>query len=162
MNINGTVTTGLWSVAGAQGAYWKQGWLNLAPWVGQTNVRVRFRAVTGAGELSDIAIDDVFVGNLTPTFGCTETTAANYSSAANINNGTCSYACPGGQQRVRIDLVADNYPGEISWTLKNGATNTTLASGGSTGTTLCVPTNTCLVFRINDSYGCLLYTSRCV
>ncbi|MBK6754926.1 MAG: hypothetical protein IPG69_15425 [Flavobacteriales bacterium] len=153
MNINGTVTTGLWSVAGAQGAYWKQGWLNLAPWVGQTNVRVRFRAVTGAGELSDIAIDDVFVGNLTPMFGCTETTAANYNSAANINNGTCSYTCPGGQQRVRIDLVADNYPGEISWTLKNGATNTTLASGGSTGTTVCVPANTCLVFRINDSYG---------
>lgn len=157
LNVNGTIHSGLWTASGDQGRYWKQGWLNLAPWVGQTNVRVRFRAVTGSGELSDIAVDDVVVGNLVPVFGCNEPTAANYSAGVNINNGTCDYSCPSGQQRVRIDLVADNYPGEISWTLKNGATNVVLASGTFTGTTVCVPAGTCLVFRINDTAGDGIY-----
>lgn len=157
VNVNGSVTQGVWTVSGDQGRYWRQGWLNLAPYAGQTNLRIQFRAVTGAGELSDIALDDVFVGNLTPVFGCNETTASNYNAAANVNNGTCSYACPAGQTRVRIDIVADNYPQETSWTLKNGATNVTIASGGSTGTTLCVPQSTCLVFRINDTAGDGIY-----
>ncbi|MBX2979319.1 MAG: hypothetical protein KF905_08500 [Flavobacteriales bacterium] len=153
INADGNVTLGHWSISGDQGMYWKQGWLDLSPWAGQPNLRVRFRAVTGTGAQSDIAIDDVFVGNLVPVFGCNETTAANYSASVNINNGTCSYACAPGFKRVRIDLIADNYPSEISWTLRNGATNALLSSGTSQGTTVCVPENTCLVFRINDSYG---------
>lgn len=153
INANGTITTNHWSISGNQGLLWKQGWLNLAPWAGQTNLRIRFRAVTGSGELSDIGLDDVFVGNLTPVLGCNETTAANYSSSVNINNGTCSYACPAGQSRVKIHIVNDNYPQETSWTLKNGSTGATIVSGTTQGTTVCVPSNTCLVFRINDTAG---------
>ncbi|MBK9175957.1 MAG: hypothetical protein IPM46_06370 [Flavobacteriales bacterium] len=152
INANGAVTQNHWTMSGDQGLYWRQGWLNLAPWAGQTNLRIRFRAITGTGELSDIAIDDVFIGNLTPVFGCNESTAANYSSSVNVNNGTCSYSCPGGQKRVRIDIFHDSYPGETSWTLKNGSTDATLASG-TTSSSICVPSNTCLVFRINDSVG---------
>ncbi|MBP7407448.1 MAG: hypothetical protein KA941_01695 [Flavobacteriales bacterium] len=153
INANGTITTNLWSISGNQGLLWKQGWLNLAPWAGQTNLRIRFRAVTGSGELSDIGLDDVAVRNLTPVFGCNEATAANYNSNVNINNGTCSYACPAGQNRVKIHIVNDDFPQETSWTLKNGSTGATIASGTAQGTTLCVPSNTCLVFRINDSVG---------
>lgn len=159
INANGTITQNHWSISGEQGLYWKQGWLNLAPWAGQANVRIRFRAVTGSGELTDIALDDVFVGNLSPVFGCNEATASNYSSTVNVNNGTCDYSCPSGQKRVRIDIFNDNYGGETSWTLKNGSTNTTIASGGSSGTTVCVPANTCLVFRINDTAGDGIYHS---
>lgn len=155
LNVNGSIVSNVWSVSGDQGLRWKQGWLNLSPYIGQANLRVRFRAVTGTGALSDIAIDDVFVGNLTAVLGCNEPTAANYSSSVNINNGSCSYACPSGQSRVRIEIVNDNYPQETSWTLKNGSTGATLASGNNStnrnGTTLCVPSNTCLVFRITDS-----------
>jgi hypothetical protein len=151
VNVNGTVVQGQWSMSGDQGQYWKQGWLNLAPWAGQTNLRIEFRAVTGTGELGDMAIDDVFVGNLVPNFGCNETTASNYNAAVNINNGSCAYACPAGQSRVRIDIVADNYPQETSWTLRDGSTNALIASGNHQGTTLCVPSNSCLVFRINDT-----------
>ena len=157
ISVNGVVTTNLWSISGQQGLYWKQGWLSLAAYAGQANVRVRFRVVTGSGELSDLALDDVFVGNLNPVFGCNETTAANYNAAVNVNNGTCDYSCPAGQSRVRIDIFNDSYPGETSWTLKNGATNTTIASGNASGTTLCVPQNTCLVFRINDTAGDGIY-----
>lgn len=153
LNVNGSIIQNVWSATGDKGYYWKQGWLNLTPYVGQGNVRLRFRAVTGSGALSDLALDDVFVGNLNANLGCTDPSAANYSALANINNGSCIYSCPAEQSRVRIDLVADRYPSEISWTLKNGSTGATLAIGTTQGTSLCVPSNTCLVFRINDSYG---------
>ncbi len=153
LNVNGTVVTGLWSQTGDQGLKWKQGWLNLSAYAGQTNLRLRFRAVTGSGALSDIAIDDVVVGNLTPVFGCPDPLASNYGSTVNVNNGTCQYTCPTGQKRVTIDIVADNYPQETSWTLKNASTGVTLASGTYTGTSVCVPENACLLFRINDTAG---------
>lgn len=157
LNVNGSIISDAWIVSGNSGHRWKQGWLNLAPYNGQSNLRIRFRAITGTGIRSDIGIDDVYVGNLNAVFGCNEPTASNYSSGVNINNGTCDYGCPAGQERVRIEIVRDRYPSETSWTLKNGATGATLASGNSStnpnGTTLCVPQNTCLVFRINDSYG---------
>lgn len=153
INANGSVTSNVWTISGDQGLKWKQGWLNLAPWAGQTNLRIRFKAVTGSGALSDIAIDDVVVRNLTPVFGCPDPLASNYSGAVNVNNGTCQYTCPVGQSRVTIDIVNDNYPQETSWTLKNSSTGVTLASGTSSGTSVCVPANTCLVFRISDSAG---------
>lgn len=153
LNVNGTIVSDVWSVSGDQGRYWKQGWLDLSPYAGQSNLRLRFRGITGSGPLSDIAIDDVSVLNLVPNFGCNEPTAANFSGQVNINDGSCDYSCPPGQSRVRIDLVADNYPGETTWTLKNGATNANIASGTTSGTTVCVPNDVCLVFRINDSYS---------
>ena len=157
LNVNGTVIQNLWSITGDQGLRWKQGWLDLTPYANQNNLRIRFRSVTGSGTLSDIGLDDVFVGNLAAVLGCNEPTASNYSASVNINNGSCSYSCPAGQKRVRIDIVSDNYPQESSWTLKNGTNGVVLASGNNqndrTGTSLCVPQNTCLVFRINDTAG---------
>lgn len=153
LSVNGVPVSNVWTQSGDQGLKWKQGWLNLAPYAGTTELYLRFRATTGSGPLSDIAIDDIVVRDLTPVFGCPETTASNYNSAVNVNNGTCQFACPAGQKRVTIDIVNDNYAGETSWTLKNAVTGTTLASGGSSGTSLCVPDNVCLLFRINDSAG---------
>ena len=49
ISVNGVVTTGLWSVSGDQGRYWKQGWLDLAAYSGQNTVRIRFRGITGSG-----------------------------------------------------------------------------------------------------------------
>ncbi len=153
LNVNGVVTQNLWSASGDQGDFWKQGYLNLSAYSTQTNLRLRFRVVTGSGVLSDIAIDDVTVQSLVPVYGCTEATASNYSAGANVNNGTCSYACGTGYKRVRIDVVADNYPGEMSWNLTNANTNAVLASGTTMGTSLCVPTGTCMTFNMLDAYG---------
>ena len=153
LNVAGNVVSNVWSQSGDQGLKWKQGWLNLSAYLGQTDVRIRFRATTGTGALSDIAIDDVVVRNLTPVFGCPDPLASNYGSTVNVNNGTCQYTCPSGQKRVTIDIVNDNYASETSWTLKNAVTGVTLASGTGSGTSVCVPDNACLLFRINDTAG---------
>ena len=153
LNLNGSVTQGLWTASGDQGHYWKQGWLNLSPYGSQTNLRVRFRAITGNGELSDIAIDEVRIGSLVPVFGCTDATAGNYNGSANVNNASCDYGCSTGYKRVRLDLIVDNYPGEVSWDLKNASSGVILASGTTSGTSLCVPSSTCMTFTMHDSYG---------
>jgi PKD repeat protein len=56
-----------------------------------------------------------------------------------------------GGSLVEIAIVPDNYPGEISWELIDEG-GTTVASGGSTGTTLCIAGN-CHQFNIYDSFG---------
>lgn len=61
--------------------------------------------------------------------------------------------CPSGSTEVRIEIVPDNFPTETTWELKSVGTNVLLASGGSVGDTLCVPTQTCLDFTIYDSFG---------
>ena len=159
LNLNGSVVQNVWNISGDQGLYWKQGWINLSSYGNLINTRLIFRAVTGSGETSDIAIDDVFVGSLAPVVGCSEPTANNYNAGVNINNNSCDFSCPAGQRRIRIDIVKDNYPGETSWTLKDGSTNLNIASGTSVGTTVCVPNDACLVFRINDVAGDGIYHS---
>ena len=87
LSVGGVITTSAWSFSGDQGLKWKQGMLNLQSFAGQNDVRISFRAMTGAGELSDIAIDDVVVRSLVPVLDCPDVNAINYNSAANINNG---------------------------------------------------------------------------
>ncbi len=60
--------------------------------------------------------------------------------------------CPGELIPVQIIINPDNYPQEISWNLTTG-TGAQLANGTSSGTSLCVPDQTCLTFKINDSAG---------
>ena len=60
--------------------------------------------------------------------------------------------CNSSQAEVIITIVPDNYPQETSWLLQNQLGDT-LATGLANSDTLCVPSNTCLVFTIFDSYG---------
>ena len=69
--------------------------------------------------------------------------------------------CDEGQSQVVVEILTDNYPGEITWTLSDA--NGELLSGGpygSPGTTyadsVCIAGADefpCLQFVINDSYG---------
>ena len=52
---------------------------------------------------------------------------------------------------VNIIINPDNYPQEISWSLTNSGV--TIASGTSTGASVCVAPESCLSFQINDSAG---------
>lgn len=61
-------------------------------------------------------------------------------------------ACTGGQSQVIVHIIPDSYPGEISWNIQTQS-GTIVASGGSVGDTICVPTGSCHVFNMFDSYG---------
>jgi len=108
VNVGGVVTLGVWSVTGDQGLNWKQGWLDLAPYFGQADVRFRFRAVTGSGEHSNMAFDDVVVKSMVAVLGCPDVNASNYNSAVIINDGCCSYACSVGFERVTLNIIRNN------------------------------------------------------
>lgn len=65
--------------------------------------------------------------------------------------GPLKAQCPGDEKEVVITITPDDYPQEISWTLTAGSEE--IASGGSSGTTICVEPEICLTFRIMDSAG---------
>ena len=74
---------------------------------------------------------------------------------------TAAAQCAAGETEVVVEILTDNYPGEITWTLSDA--NGTLLSGGpysASGTTytdgVCIDGAVefpCLQFVINDSYG---------
>lgn len=63
-----------------------------------------------------------------------------------------SAQCPSGQSEIIVAIVPDQYPGETAWTVRDLSGNL-LASGGSVGDTFCVPANSCVIFKITDTYG---------
>lgn len=65
---------------------------------------------------------------------------------------TSKAQCGIGFDQVIVQITADNYPGEISWDLKDQS-GTTLASGTYIGDTVCVPTGTCVTLTMHDSFG---------
>lgn len=71
----------------------------------------------------------------------------------NIAASVSAYgSCAVGENEIIVQIIPDNWPTEISWTLAT-SNGTLLASGGASGDTVCVPVNTCIEFTINDSYG---------
>lgn len=65
-------------------------------------------------------------------------------------------ACTTGQSEIIVNIVPDNWPNEISWDIKTGA-GVLLASGTFNGDTVCVPSNSCVIFSVHDSYGDGIY-----
>ncbi|HRI50714.1 MAG TPA: hypothetical protein PLW65_11080, partial [Pseudomonadota bacterium] len=73
-------------------------------------------------------------------------------TASNINA-----QCPG-QSTVVITVNPDNYPAEISWTLKDAGNNiiasdNTITGGVANITTVCIPNTSCVTFTMFDSFG---------
>jgi hypothetical protein len=65
-----------------------------------------------------------------------------------------SYAvCNVGQSNITITIIADSYPNEISWTLRDGFTNALIDSGGSNNDSICIPNSQCAKFTIHDAFG---------
>ncbi len=62
-------------------------------------------------------------------------------------------ACGLRQSEVKISITPDDYPGEISWSLRDNFTNALIDSGRAVGDTICIPSNQCVVFSIFDSQG---------
>jgi hypothetical protein len=65
--------------------------------------------------------------------------------------------CPNGFGQLGVQIIPDQWPNEISWNITNPETNAVLAQGTTTGDTICVPLNSCVLFQIFDSYGDGIY-----
>ena len=59
--------------------------------------------------------------------------------------------CGTGESEVIIELIPDNYPNETSWSLY--ADNVEILTGAANSDTICVDSDACIQFVINDSYG---------
>lgn len=57
--------------------------------------------------------------------------------------------CPAGQKEVKVEIVPDGYPNEISWTVR--ANGVQVANGNFLGGSVCVNENACVKFTISDS-----------
>ena len=66
-------------------------------------------------------------------------------------------SCQSGFSEVIITIIPDQFPWETSWNLTDN-TGTILASGTSVGDTVCIPTNSCAIFTIMDSFGDGIYS----
>jgi len=132
--------TPLDTISGNQGNQWQ---LAYYPITTATPFKIKFKATTGSSYTSDIAIDDIMIGDpYTVIYGCTDTVSSNYDSTATHDNGTCIYyygcidptatnynpwanvdngscvqdvVCNPGQSLVDVAIKLDNWPGETSW-----------------------------------------------
>jgi len=61
--------------------------------------------------------------------------------------------CPLGEVEVSVEITADTWTAlETSWVLSD-RDDVLMASGSDTGTSICLPANTCLMFSISDDFG---------
>ncbi len=65
-------------------------------------------------------------------------------------------SCAVGFSEVIIQIIPDTWPYETSWNIADIGGNT-LDSGTSVGDTLCIPTGSCALFTIYDSFGDGIY-----
>ncbi len=62
-------------------------------------------------------------------------------------------ACPVGFSQVIINIVPDNWAYEVSWEIKDDQGNVFASGDTSQSDTLCVPSSSCKIFTIHDSFG---------
>ncbi len=69
-------------------------------------------------------------------------------------------SCAADEMSVTVDITSDEYPNEISWTIKNSSGTTVKSDGGkisAPGTnyveSACLNSSECYTFTINDSWG---------
>lgn len=60
--VNGEWINSIWSMSGNQGDAWKIANVDISAWASDT-VTFRWRGITGPNDLSDMAIDGIFIGN---------------------------------------------------------------------------------------------------
>ena len=112
--VNGNLAkSGLWSRSGQQssnGTDWKQAVVSLDPWLPASDIKLRFRADMGAGEGSDIAIDDVHL-----TTGSSGTTMP-----PQVLVDPAGFQGESGQS-VYLSVIPEGFPAPRIQGLKDGA-----------------------------------------
>ena len=96
-------------------------------------------------------------GNSCPTLGCTDTTAVNYDSTADMDDGTCIYPPDCDLTLVTLNTSADLWPEEISWVISTEdgeavADSDDFSGGGSFIQFACLADG-CYTVNMMDSFG---------
>jgi V8-like Glu-specific endopeptidase len=163
-STDGTTWSTIWSKSGNQGNSWETATVSLSTYASQTELKLRFNGTTGTTWQGDMAVDGFSIAG-TPVNTCVGTrlslTFDNYpeETSWSIKNSAGTTVASGGTYASQADgstLVIDEcldagcYTltmndaygdgiccayGNGSYTLSNTATGTTLASGGSFGST---------------------------
>lgn len=119
---DGTTWYHVWSKTGDQGNAWDGIVANLASYK-SVPFKLRFRAVTGAGYTSDIAIDDVtFAENNITTGGDDPACGGGGSSSDPCDNPVSSFPYSNGFESGIGDWT-QNTGDDINWTRKSGSTS---------------------------------------
>lgn len=173
-STNGTSWTTIWSQSGNQGNSWQAATVSLNSYSSETELKLRFNGTTGTTWQGDMAVDGFSITGSTAAV-CVDTrltlTFDNYpeETSWNIKNSAGSTVASGGTYGSQADgstlvinecldagcytfTINDTYGdgiccayGNGSYTLSNTATGTTLASGGSFGSSetknFCVSNN---------------------
>lgn len=91
------------------------------------------------------------------TYGCTDSSADNYNSAATIDDGSCFYSNSCDANFIYLLINPMNFGSEVSWMLNDSYGNNVVSGGGYSSWTpsvipLCIPDG-CYEFVMNDSWG---------
>jgi hypothetical protein len=140
VSTDGATWTSVWSKSGNQGNSWQTATVDLSNYAGQSALRLRFNGLTGSGWSSDMAVD-----------------ALNLTTSGSSGGGST-----GCTNDVTVRITFDNWPGDISWTIKNdNSSGSVVASGGNYGSSLSGQTvnettplaDGTYFFEIKDSYS---------
>tara|TARA_B100000768_G_scaffold8782_1_gene9099 strand:- start:1673 stop:5851 length:4179 start_codon:yes stop_codon:yes gene_type:complete len=131
---------------------------DLTPFTGGDHY-VTFESVNkygaGSGSLNNVWIDNVnFAINLIS--GCTDTSAVNYNSQAQADDGSCLYTCL--NNSIYHSVETDLNPQECSWTISDNLGNILLSFGNYTSAQTIENDSTCLsegcyILNLYDSAG---------
>lgn len=66
---------------------------------------------------------------------------------------TSRAACGSGLSEIIVTINPDNFPTELSWSLKYASSGIMIDTGGSVGDTVCIPTGQCIKFTMYDQFG---------
>jgi len=83
------------AISGDQDDEWHLKYIELDSLSITGNFTIAFEGITGASWSSDIAIDDIYIGDSYPV-GCMDALALNYDSTATVDDGSCAYPPCGG------------------------------------------------------------------
>lgn len=73
-----------------------------------------------------------------------------------LSAGKVFGSCSVGYSEIIVQIIPDSWPYETSWSLTDIGGNQ-LDTGTSAGDTICLPSNSCVMFTIHDAYGDGIY-----
>ena len=91
-NATGAVDS-VWSLSGDQGNSWQPTQVDLASYVGNSDITINFIGSRGSSYTGDMAIDEVVVDEyvMLSIPGCLDSLAVNYNPFANVSDSSCAY-----------------------------------------------------------------------